>query len=79
MALFFPLGEGEEAIERMADVFGPAQIDHMIRQAIQFCWMGLPKERRSVEEVEVQIRRIVDRALRDFREDRQAFGKADDA
>ena len=75
----FPIGEGEDAVERMAEMFGPAQIDHQIRQAIQFCWMGLPKQRRSVEEVEVQIRRIVDRALRDFREDRQAFGKAGEA
>ena len=79
--MFFPIDEGEDedAVERMAGMFGPAQIDHQIRQAIQFCWMGLPKQRRSVEEVEVQIRRIVDRALRDFREDRQAFGKADEA
>ena len=72
----FPIDEGEDATDRMAEMFGPAQIDHQIRQAVQFCWMGLPKERRSVEEVEVQIRRIVERALRDFREDRQAFGKA---
>ncbi len=70
----FPAGEGDEAAERMAEMFGPGQIDHMVRQAIQFCWMGLPKERRSTEEVETQIRRIVERALKDFREDREAFG-----
>jgi hypothetical protein len=75
----FSCGEGEDAAERMAEMFGPAQIDHMIRQAVQFCWMGLPKERRSAEEVEAQIRRIVERALRDFREDRRAFGHADEA
>jgi len=65
----------EEADEdgRMAEMFGPAQIDQQIRHAIQFCWMGLPKERRSVDEVETQIRRMVERALKDFREDRQAF------
>jgi hypothetical protein len=74
MAMFLE-GQGEEAAERMSEVFGPGQIDHMIRQAIQFCWMSLPKERRTVEELEQQIRRIVDRALKDFREDRQAFGK----
>ncbi|OLE13870.1 MAG: hypothetical protein AUI36_39545 [Cyanobacteria bacterium 13_1_40CM_2_61_4] len=65
---------GDEA-ERMAAVFGPAQIDHQIRQAIQFCWMGLPKERRSVEELESQIRRIVERALKDFRDDLEAFAR----
>lgn len=67
--------EGEDAMRRMAEMFGPAQIDHLIRQAINFCWMGLPAERRSADEVESQVRRIVDRALRDFRDDRQAFGR----
>jgi hypothetical protein len=41
--------------------------------------MGLPKNQRSVDEVEAQVRRIVERALRDFREDRQAFSGADGA
>ena len=75
----FSYGEGEDAAERMAEMFGPAQIDHTIRQSVPFCWMGLPKERRSVEEVEAQIRRIVERARSDFREDRRAFGHAGDA
>jgi hypothetical protein len=69
-------GEGDaSAAERMADFFGPAQIDQSIRQAVQFCWMALPKERRTPEELEKQVRRLVDRALKDFREDREAFGK----
>ena len=75
----FPIGEGDDAADRMAEMFGPAQIDQSIRQAVQICWMGLPKERRSVDEVEAQVRRIVERALRDFREDRKAFGGAADA
>jgi hypothetical protein len=75
----FPIDEGGDAADRMASLFGPAQIDQTIRQAIQFCWMGLPKERRSTDEVEAQIRRLVDRALRDFREDRQAFGNSSDS
>jgi hypothetical protein len=69
----FPL-EGDDAAERMAEMFGPGQIDHQIRQAIRFCWIGLPRERRSVAEVETQIRRLVERALKDFREDYKAFG-----
>ena len=55
-------------------LFNPSQVDTMIRQAIQFCWTALPKEKRSVEEVERQIRRMVDRALSDWREDEQEFG-----
>lgn len=64
-----------KAEEKMAEFFGPEQIDHQIRQALSFCWISLPKDRRSIDEVEKEIRRIVDRALKDFREDRQAFGK----
>jgi len=68
--------EAAEAAEKMADLFGPAQVDHSVRQALQFCWMALPKDRRNAEELERQFRRIVDRALKDFSEDSQAFGRA---
>ena len=33
----------------------------------------LPKEKRNVDEVERQLRRVVDRALRDLREDFDNF------
>jgi hypothetical protein len=66
----------ENAAEKMQEFFGPTQIDHFIRQAVQFCWMALPKEKRNVDELERQIRRLVDRALRDVREDfDEFFGK----
>jgi hypothetical protein len=39
--------------------------------------MSLPKNRRSQDEVEKQFRRIVDRALKDFREDSEAFGQSE--
>jgi hypothetical protein len=58
----------------MRKMFGPQQVDQMVRQAIQFCWMGLPEEKRTVDEVERQVRRILDRALKDMREDAGAFG-----
>jgi hypothetical protein len=38
--------------------------------------MALPKERRNPDELERQIRRLVDRALKDFREDCQAFARS---
>jgi hypothetical protein len=63
-----------DAMKRMRAFFSPQQVDHQIRQAIQFCWMGLPPERQKVEEVEKVIRRVVDRALRDLREDADSFG-----
>jgi len=66
----------EDGAEKMQEVFGPTQIDQLIRQAIQFCWMALPKEKKNVDELERQIRRLVDRALRDLRGDfDEFFGK----
>ena len=63
--------------QRLRHIFlGPEQVDQMVRQALHFCWMSLPKERRTVDEAEKQLRRLVDRALKDFREDREAFGKS---
>jgi hypothetical protein len=62
------------AAENVADFFGPHQVDQSVRQALQVCWMSLPKERRTSKELEKQIRRLVARALKDFREDRKAFG-----
>jgi hypothetical protein len=76
--LNLPSNEGDSGPpkkQRMADLFGPLQVDQAIRQAIQMCWMSLPKIRRTPDEMEKQIRRIVERALKDFHEDREAFGK----
>lgn len=75
-----PSDEGDEdAAAKMAEMFGPGQIDQMIRQGVQFCWMALPKDRKNMDELETQIRRIVDRALRDFREDREQFSPQSEA
>ena len=62
-----------DAARRMRDMFGPQQVDQQIRQAIQFCWMALPPEKRSADAVEAEIRRIMDRALRDMHEDEKQF------
>jgi len=64
----------EESFDEMRGFFSPSQVDQAVRQAIQFCWMMLPKDRRNVDELEEQFRRIVDRALKDMREDGEAFG-----
>ena len=67
-----------ESAKRMRALFSPQQVDQQIRQAIQFCWMALPPEKQNVAEVESQIRRIVDRALKDLRDDAATFGVGDD-
>lgn len=69
----------EGALDSMRDVFGPSQIDQQVRQAVHSCWMGLPKDKRNVDELERQIRRLVDRALRDVREDFDEFFSGKDA
>jgi hypothetical protein len=63
-----------EQLRQMHAFFGPQQVDHQIRQAIQSCWMALPADRKTVDGVEKEIRRIVDRALKDLRDDYQSFG-----
>lgn len=63
-------------IDQMSEMFGPGHVDQCVRQAIQACWMALPSDRRNVEEVEKQIRRLVERALSNLREDQSSFGRS---
>ena len=63
-----------DATNKMREMFGPGQVDQQIRQAVHLCWMMLPQDRKTVDELEKQIRRILDRAFRDLREDTDAFG-----
>jgi hypothetical protein len=68
-----PGGEKERGdLARM--MMGPTGVDQQIRHSIQMIWMMLPEDRRTADEVEREFRRLMDRALRDFREDAQAFG-----
>tara|TARA_R110002111_G_scaffold128767_5_gene193496 strand:+ start:859 stop:1095 length:237 start_codon:yes stop_codon:yes gene_type:complete len=67
-------GDDPDAGDNIRNMFGPKQIDQLIRQAISTCWMILPDDRKNVDEVEKQVRRLVDRALRDLREDSESFG-----
>ena len=63
----------------LAGFFGPGHVDAQMRQTFQACWMALPGElRRTVDEAgkETGVRRLFERAVKDFREDRQAFGKS---
>jgi hypothetical protein len=66
---------GKKAMDTMYDMMGPGHVDQFVRQAISQLWMVLPEGRRTVDEVEKQFRRIVDRALKDQREDAAAFRK----
>jgi hypothetical protein len=58
---------------KMRSFMGPGHVDQQIRQAIQFAWLSLPEGKRTVEEVERVVRQLVDRALKDFRQDGETF------
>jgi hypothetical protein len=61
------------ADDRFRSMFGPGQVDQAIRQALQMCWMMLPKEQQTPDQVEAHFRRLVERALKDLREDGATF------
>ncbi len=73
---FFSMNDpdAQKKMRAMSAMMGPQQVDHSIRQAIQFCWGMLPDEKRTPEAVAAEIRRIVERALKDLAEDAKAFG-----
>jgi hypothetical protein len=68
-------GGGEEEEQRMKHVFGPGHADAQVRQALQMLWFAMPANRRNVDEVEREFRRLVERALKDLREDSAALGE----
>jgi hypothetical protein len=59
--------------KRMRSVMGPGQVDQHLRQTMQMCWMMLPDNKRTVDEVEKQIGRLLKRAIEDMREDADTF------
>ena len=67
--------DGRDPIELMREMSGPGHVDQSVRQAISSCWMALPKERRTIDEVEEEIRRLVDRAIANLREDQSVFDR----
>jgi len=66
-------GTSDLDAEKMREFFSPAQVDLSVRQAIQMCWMMLPKEKRNPKNVEKEIRRLMDKAILDFKEDFDTF------
>jgi histone H3/H4 len=58
----------------LARMMGPSSVDSIIRSAINQCWVTLPDDKRNAANVKEQIRRLVERALRDLEEDASAFG-----
>lgn len=64
----------EAMAARMRRHLSPTQADESVRRALQMCWRMLPPAKQNVVEVEVEFRRLVDRALKDMHEDAERFG-----
>ena len=58
----------------MREMMGPCSVDQMVRHAITTCWMMLPEDKKNPEALAAEIRRIVERALANLKEDAAAFG-----
>jgi len=56
------------------DFADPAWMKGHMRQAAAACLMMFPESKGNPREAEAQLRRIVERVLRDYREDAKAFG-----
>ncbi|MBU0616739.1 MAG: hypothetical protein KKI02_03395 [Planctomycetes bacterium] len=69
----------EDRRKSMREMFGPQQVDQAIRQAISMCWMMMPADKKTPDAVGIEIRRIVERALANMKEDADAFGLTEDA
>lgn len=68
-----PTGPDDDG-EQMRGMLGPQAVDEEIQQAISTCWMMLPSEKRNPDAVAEEVRRIVERALANLKEDAVAFG-----
>jgi hypothetical protein len=60
--------------DQVRRMLGPGHVDNSVRQAIQLCWMMLPPERKTLDALEQEFRRLLDRAFRDMREDEKNLG-----
>lgn len=58
-----------EDLDEIAKALGPGVVDHKLREAAQLCWVLLPKERRSLNDLEAEFTRLLKRMFHDLRED----------
>ena len=64
---------GAADAKEMREFFGPTHADVSVRQAVQAVWLMLPKKKRDPAKVEKEFRRLVERAVRDFKQDFDTF------
>lgn len=74
MAAFEFDSPDDDGAEQLREFLGAGHVDQMIRQAIQSCWLAIPKDNRNSDELKRQLNRLIDRAIRDMEEDQSEFG-----
>lgn len=67
-----------ESLSKVLRQTSPDVANDSIRKAIIFGWWLLPKDQRTEENLEREIRRLVDDAIREFREDKDRFLRGED-
>ena len=67
-------GDPDAMAKMMRSMHGPQAVDQSLRQAVSMCWMMLPDDKKSVDAVEHEVRRLVDRIVADLRENAEVFG-----
>jgi hypothetical protein len=58
-------------------LFGPGFVDVKLREAINFCWVMLPDESRTTSRLAEEMRRILERAIKDIQDDERAFSSGE--
>jgi hypothetical protein len=63
----------------MAKVFGPNLVQSRIDEAIFFEWLVLPEDKKSMDNLEAEIRRLVDESFQNLRKGRKRLEPDDPA
>ncbi len=66
--------EQKKQAEAMRKMFSPTQVEQMIGQAANICWMMMPPEKKNVPAVVAEMRRIFERSIKNLEDDASAFG-----
>jgi len=67
-------GDPDAMAKMMRSMHGPQAVDQALRSAVSTCWMMLPEDKKNVDSVEREVRRIIDRIIADLHEDAEVFG-----
>jgi hypothetical protein len=67
---------GPDPKEKMRELLDPMSFtNRCVKDLIRFCWHFLvPPDRKTIDELEKQLHFLIDRAVKDLREDPESLG-----